>query len=42
MLFSHKEVRNPVIYSKMDGTGRHNGERDRPNTEKQIHVLSHM
>jgi hypothetical protein len=40
---SHKEKWNDVIYKKMDGTGDHHAEQDKPNLKLQIaHVLTHL
>jgi hypothetical protein len=43
ILLSHKENCNYVIFRKMDGTGDHHAERDKPSSKGQIsHVLAHL
>jgi hypothetical protein len=36
VLFNHKEEHNYVIWRKMNGTGDHHFEQDKPNSKSQI------
>jgi hypothetical protein len=43
ILFRHKEEKNYFIHRKVDGTGDHHINQNKPDTERQtLHVFSHM